>query len=329
MHTPAERCTGRLGNPRGWIRRSGMRWILWPAALILAVLLFSGGPSYHSPRSVSATCDLGHVLAFCLWSFLLHSRAPVAGLSPARKWTAILLFCLVAGGGTEWVQSLLGEDASIGDLLRDVLGGLLALAWFIPPTEHLPSAVRRTAKGLSISLLLIALVPLAAAVSDEVAARVQFPLLSDFETPFEKDRWEEQGGRFSVDRSVARHGNASLRLDLGTSLYSGISLVHFPGKWAGYRSLRLSVFNPEPREVAITVRIHDRLHEEGEMRYEDRFQQEFAVRAGWNDLRIDLGEVARAPDGRRMDLDAIRGVGLFATRLPAPRTLFLDFVRLE
>jgi hypothetical protein len=247
---------------------------------------------------------------------------------PVRQWAIVLAFCLVAGTATEGIQSLLGGDASIGDLLRDMLGGVIVLSWFAPSSKVLPERMRRAARTFAATLLLIACLPLVAALSDEGIARFQFPVLSDFETPFEAGRWDGEA-RFSLDRSVARHGNASLRVDMDTSLYSGVALVFFPRDWRGYRFLSLEVLNPSPEGIDITCRIHDRRHEEGEQRYEDRYNKVFHLRSGWNEIRVDLGEVARAPVGRTLDLGTICAVGFFATRLHTPRTIFLAHMRLE
>jgi len=304
------------------------RRTIWLPAGILAVLLFVGGPGYHSPRSQDAAWDLGHIVAFSLWSYLLITWKPVKEAPPARRWGIIALFCIVGGGATEGIQFLLGGDASLEDLLRDVLGGVITLTWFTPSSRTVPRGVRRMVRSLSASFLLVACLPLAVALCDEGIARAQFPLLSDFETPFEEDRWHRNANS-SVDPSVARHGKASLRVEMDTSLYSGVSLVYFPRDWTGYRFLLLDVLNPSSEEINITCRIHDWRHEEGEQRYEDRFNKYIRLRQGWNDLRIDLGEVARAPVGRTMDLGEIRVVGLFASKLPAPRTIFVDHVRLE
>jgi VanZ family protein len=304
------------------------RWILWPPAILLAAFLFAGGPGYRSPRSLAAAWNLGHIVAFSLWSYLLVTWKVLREASPARQWGIALVFCLVAGSAAEGIQSMLGGVASSGDLLRNMVGGVIALSWFSPSSMILPERVRRAARTIAAILLLVAFLPLAAALSDEEIARIQFPVLSDFETPFEAGRWDG-GARFSVDGSVARHGKASLRVDMGTSLYSGVSLVYFPRDWRGYRFLRLEVFNPSPEEIAITCRIHDLRHEEGEQRYEDRFNKVFRLRPGWNPFRVDLEEVARAPAGRTLDLGAIRAVGIFTTMLPTPRTIFLDHIRLE
>jgi hypothetical protein len=310
----------------GWFSRT--RWILWTLAAILAVLLFLGGPGHHSPRSISAAWDLGHILGFSVWSFLLLAWKPVGEASSARQWGIVILFCLVAGGVTEGIQFLLGGDASPEDLLRDVVGGVTTLSWFPPSGKALSRGRKQMVRGLSVLFLLVASLPLAVAITDEGIARVQFPLLADFETPFERSRWEGSASA-SVDRSVSRHGNASLRVEMGTTLYSGIFLVYFPRSWNAYQFLLLEVFNPSSEGISVTCRIHDRQHEGGGQAYEDRFNQGFLLRQGWNELRIDLGKVARAPFGRMMDLGEIRAVGLFTTKLSAPRTVFVDYVRLE
>lgn len=313
---------------RPWTGRVDTRWILWLPAVVLAVLLFIGGPGYRSPRSLQALWNLGHIAAFSLWTYLLVTGKRVGDYSPARQWAVGLAFCIIAGAGSEWLQSLTGRDASLEDIMRDIAGGLLTLSWIVPSAKSISRGLRRTVRGLSAFFLLVACLPLATTLGDEAIARARFPVLSDFETPFETGRWEG-GARFSVDSSVARHGEASLRVDMDDSLYSGVSLVHFPRNWKGYRFLVLEVLNPSPDNLEITIRIHDRRHEEGERRYQDRFNIFHRLPAGWNEIRIDLGDASRAPAGRTMDLGEIRAVGLFATKLPRPRTMYLDFIRLE
>jgi hypothetical protein len=240
----------------------------------------------------------------------------------------VIIFCVVAGTASEKVQSVFGRHASIGDVLKDVVGGVLALAWFAPAMDRMSRITRRAFRGLSVLVLFLMCLPLAVALIDEVFAKTQFPVLSDFETPFERDRWEG-GARFSIDRSVANHGKASLRVEMDTSFYSDIRLVHFPRNWTGSRFLRMDVFNPSSEEIVISCKIHDRQHEDGTRHYGDRYNEVVRFKSGWNDLRIDLGEVARAPVGRPMDLAQMREVTLFSHKLPALRTIFVDHVRLE
>jgi VanZ family protein len=317
-----------IPEPEGSDGKPRVNRVLWPLAGILLVFLFAGGPGYHSPRSLHAVWDLGHFVAFSLWSYLLLLLNPFREVSRRRQWGVVISFCLLFGGGTEGIQWALGGDASVGDFLRDLVGGVVTLAWFAPTENENSGRQGQGAIYVSLVLLAAAGFPLAKALADEAIARYQFPVLSDFETPFEIDRWEG-GAPVSVDRSFARNGKASLRVGLDTSLYSGVSLKHFPGDWRGYRFLSMEILNPSGSEVGITCRVHDRFHEEGEQLYGDRFNKGFRITPGWNSIRIDLGDIARAPAGRDMDLGRIRSVGLFTTRLPEKRTIFIDFVRLE
>lgn len=309
-------------------RLRGSRWILWFAAASLAVLLFVDFPGHRFPRSLAAAWDLGHVAAFFLWSRLLMSWSPVRDAPPRRRWGSVLAFCLVAGAATEGIQHVSGGDVSAWDVLRDALGGFIALCRFSPVSDFPSTRSRRISKTIAASLLVAACLPLLAMLGEEQAARTRFPVLSDFETPFEAGRWKGNAA-FSRDGSAARHGKASLRMDMDTSPFSGVDLVHFPGDWRGFRFLKMDVLNPSPEDIRLTCRIHDRRHEEGDQRYGDRYNQAFLLPPGWNEIRIDLDEVARAPAGRSLDLGKVSGVGIFATRLPAPRTVFLDHVRLE
>ncbi|MBI5577215.1 MAG: VanZ family protein [Deltaproteobacteria bacterium] len=313
---------------RLWPGKFNHRWILWPPAVVLAVLLFAGGPGYHSLRSVQALWNLGHIVAFSLWTYLLVTWSRVEEYSPLRQRALGIAFCMVAGAGSEWIQSWIGRDASLGDVLRDVAGGWLTLSFFAPSAKSFSRHARRATGALAVFFLVVACLPLATALFDEAASRSRFPVLSDFETPFEKSRWEG-GARYSVDTTIARRGKSSLRVDMDTSLYSGVSLVYFPRKWTGYRALVIDVLNPSPDPLDIRCRIHDKRHEEGERQTQDRFNRFYRLPPGWNEIRIDLDDVANAPKDRAMDLENIRAVGLFAMKLPAPRSMYVDSVRLE
>ena len=117
-----------------------------------------------------------------------------------------------------------------------------------------------------------------------------------------------------------------MRVSLGTTLYSGVSLEYFTGDWAGFSQLQCSIYNPDANPLSITCRIHDVVHIQGVQRYEDRYNHSFILAQGWNTIRIDLEDVKKAPANRIMDMGHIRGVGIFATRLPRPRVIYIDDV---
>lgn len=161
----------------------------------------------------------------------------------------------------------------------------------------------------------------------EWTARGRFPVPSDAETPFEADRWDGDA-RFVIDRSEAGQG-ASLRVHTDTSLSRGVALVRFPRNWTAYRYVRMEMPNPLPDQVDLNCRLHDGQHERRGPTYTDRCDTAFRVRPGWNSIRIDLGDVVKAPAGRRIEMEDIRGAIVFCSRLPVPRTIFIDDVRPE
>ncbi|MCL2459448.1 MAG: hypothetical protein FWF31_11555, partial [Desulfobulbus sp.] len=220
------------------------------------------------------------------------------------------------------------RSPDIYDVLRNLLGCLTAFAFCIRP-RLFQTRWRQLALQLWVfGLLALAACPLARAVFDESVARFQFPVLADFETPFECDRWNNVS-QLRLAREYVRHGSHAARLQLSTAEYSGIALVHFPRDWRDYHSLHFSVYNPDSAPLQLNSRIHDMHHKEHGMEFQDRFNQAFALAPGWNDLAIALDQVKAAPQGRAMDMEHIEGFGLFVVRQPRPQVIYLDHIYLD
>jgi hypothetical protein len=115
---------------------------------------------------------------------------------------------------------------------------------------------------------------------------------------------------------------------LSTAKFSGVSLFHFPGDWRGYQTLHCSVYNPLAASLVLIARIHDALHKEQGSEFSDRFNQQFTLQQGWNDLVISLEKVKNAPKGRAMEMQHIEGFGLFVVQQADPLEIYLDHVYL-
>lgn len=288
---------------------------------------FLGGPGYHGSRSFVAFWNLGHVLFFFLTAWLLIKlyRYQFAQPSVLNLQFYVFLTVLVLGIGVEGLQMFLGgRFPDVYDVFRNQLGCLIALAFFC-------SDKRRRKRGLLVSfrfsiLILagIAIYPLGRAVIDEQTAMRQFPLLSDFETVFEKYRWKEKE-LLAVEKGIASHGHHSLRVQLNTDTYSGVSLFYFPGNWQGYRNLHASVYFPDDGQLDLVCRIHDSDHTN---EYSDRFNRRFVLGPGWNDLVIPLETVQNAPVNRLLDLRKIESLGFFVVRQKEDRVIYIDNVYL-
>jgi len=303
--------------------------ILRAAAIIGAVLLFVGGPDHYSPRSLKALWDLGHIVFFYVLSTLIllaWPRDKKIGL--LRQFAALMLISLILSISIELAQAGLHRTADVMDAGRNLVGSLVAFAFTARPNKTTPTSYLRSTQALSILLVIFAIVPLVKAAADEWTARQQFPVLSDLETPFEIDRWSGDAA-LSIDHAVHSQGKSSLRVTLNPSLYSGVKLRYFPGNWRHYNFLYFSVFNPLEEPITITCRIHDRLHAESSQAYDDRFNESFLVSKGWHHIKISLDKVARSPKKRKLDLGQIEEIGIFAMRLPAQTTIYIDNVFLS
>ena len=291
-------------------------------------MLFAGGPDYYSPRSLKNIWDLGHILFFSILSYLiLLSWSKNEKMTVFRETFFVVFIVLILGTLVEIAQAGSRRSPDVLDVIRNVIGCLLTLSFFMPSKKTFPKFLLRPLQTITIVLVIAALFPAVKSITDEIVALRQFPVLSDFETPFEIDRWSGDS-EFSIDHAVSFHGRSSLKVILNTSLYSGVTLKYFPGNWHQYKYLQLNIFNPEQESVRITCRVNDRLHTLGNQDYDDRFNQRFTLIKGWNLITVPLEQVSKAPKGREMETKKIQGLGIFATGLSRPKVLYIDYVLL-
>ena len=302
--------------------------LLTVIAVICFVLFFIGGPDYYSPRSYKYFWDLGHILFFSIFSYLILLNWPKSLHTTFLRQSIFVIFIVICLGGLiELAQVGSIRTLDITDLIRDIIGCLVALSFWAPARKTISKARLKIWQTISVILMAMAFLPLITAILDEITALKQFPVLTDFESRFEIDRWTGDV-EFSIDHETYYHGKSSLRVDLDTSLYSGVTLTYFPRNWLNYNELQLSIFNPDSEPIKLTCRIHDRQHTRGLQLYEDRFNRKFSVSSGWNLIKIQLKEIENAPDKRKMALNQIQGLGIFAISLSKPRTVYIDYVRL-
>ncbi|MGI6656351.1 MAG: VanZ family protein [Desulfobulbus sp.] len=302
---------------------------LWVLLLAVFPLFFVAGPGYYSSRSFVAFWDLGHVFFFAVFSVWVTAIVPRRALErPWRLLAVLFLVVLAAGCVVEGLQKFAtGRLPDPGDLLRNQLGCVTAFVWVF--RAHFAQRRRlRLVQVVVVVLLLWAFWPLTRALTDESLALRSFPVLSNFETPFERYRWKDPR-QTRRERNIVREGRFSMQVRLSTNKYSGTSLFYFPKDWRSYRRLHFSVYNPKNSPLELHCRIHDQEHRKYGSAFSDRYNERFAVHHGWNDLVIDLDKVRKAPKGRMMDMERIQGFGLFVVNLPEPQSLYLDALYLS
>jgi len=302
----------------------------WLSAVLLAVMaffFFVGGTDGHTPRSLEQLWNLGHIAFFALFTCQLLYLRRFRQAGYLRQVPAALAAALVLGLGIEWIQAGIGRMVDAQDIYKNVLGALVGAAFLLPARKQIRRRALAGFQGAALILAGVTAWPLLAAGVDEYRASRDFPLLAGFETRWELSRWSGKA-RHSIVHVPASQGHGALGVDLDTTTYSGVALDYFPQDWSGYGYLSLEVFNPDDTPIRLTCRIHDQRHSEGSQHYHDRFNRRFTIAPGWHTIRIDLNQVAQAPRDRTMDLRRIRNLGIFATRLPHPRRIYLDEVQL-
>ena len=293
---------------------------------ICVTLLFAGKPGFYTARSSIYLWDLGHILLFTLTTIIiLKDIKQFTRLSYSRQILIITIFSVVIGVATELIQVNFDRDPDVQDLIRDVLGALLAVAFFSPARKSAAVVFRRSFQSILVIITLIYVYPFLIALIDEAIAWKQFPVLSDFETPFEDSRWQDPA-QVKISRDLARNGEASLQVALSTRKYSGVSFNYFPNNWQSYRDFHFSVYNPDADTLRMECRVHDKWHNHN---FSDRFNLTILVRNGWNDFTIPISDIESAPKERKMDLEEVEGFVIFTVQSPRNRTIFIDHLYLS
>lgn len=304
------------------------RFILFAFLALLTILFFLGGPDFNSSRSFKAFWNTGHILYYALLPYAIFSLPSKKSAWPAIQIVVSLGLALILGIIVELVQSNFQRTPDAGDILRNIIGALGGIFFLLPARKNISPRPLHLLQTAAILLAATQIYPIAAALTDEHLAARQFPLLSGFETPYEIQRWRGDC-EFSIDDTVAASGRHAMRITMNTALYSGVNLHYFQENWSGYQWLQILAFNPSSKSLMITCRIHDRSHTQGTQPYEDRFNQQIRLTHGWNTILIDLAEVKNAPAHRQMDMQHIHGLGLFASALAHPVTIYIDDILLK
>jgi hypothetical protein len=179
---------------------------------------------------------------------------------------------------------------------------------------------------ISVALIFIAGVPFYTALADEWLSRSRFPVINSFENRVETTSWIENGTRIERLKQPGGKSSYSAKITLLPGEYPGLCKENFIGNWKAHNVFAIDVFLPGDNAFPITIRINDRNHNE---EFNDRFNRSFSLRPGWNPIRINLCDIENAPQGRRMDMTAISRICIFASNLTAPRTVYMDNLRLE
>jgi len=314
-----------------------------PALVVLLLsaifLLFINQPVLPAQRSMHELWNFGHLVLFFVFAIVtcqLFSTI-ISRWSLIRLIATSLIISAILGAAIEYLQTGLSREASIQDWLLDIAGGLLGAAIYYQlkkrwdatgaagsaaPAANRKRDVAAIDRGLLGAIYLFTVIscgPLLLALTDELTAKIQFPILADFNSPLEVTRF---------DANITTHlERGRLHVFFNTQRFAKINWTFFPRTWAGYSGLVITLHNPAASTLPLNCRIHDIQHETN-YRQNDRFNRQFIIAPGQNVLVIPLAEVEQAPLGRLMDMKRIAALQCFTSHLTASAELIFKQIRL-
>lgn len=295
--------------------------IFFAGALIFLVI---DGPGYNASRSIRTGWDLGHAVLFILFTYILYRDwKKFRDKALILQWVLVLSFTALLAVATEGIQYYAGRQFDLFDILRDLSGSVIGMLLLGNVGVGGKKAGSLTRVLLIIILAGITTRSFLLSIADEYIAARQFPVLANFETPFEIGRWRADG-EISISSNISRSADSSLKIEFTKKMFSPVTMKYSLGNWEGCDTLKFSFCNPDTADLEVVCRVHDKEHIKHGNAYLDRFNRSFILKEGWNTFAVPVSELQNAPSTREMNLNRIEEISFFSISLPAPRTAYLD-----
>lgn len=247
-----------------------------------------------------------------------------------------LIVTVLIGIITELIQIYGSGDADVSDLVRDIIGVISFLGFFMVYDRKMIVFWRKCSKKRILTLigafllLVLSLIPVSLWAWVYHQRNQAFPQILGFESHWERKFIRTQHSKLTAtypppgwQNPVSHHVG---QLTLSTDTYPGFSIEEPFPNWTGYELLSFTVYSELDTTVNLTIRIEDFHHNS---LYEDRFNYAVSIDPGMNRILIPLEKVREAPASREMDMAAIRAICLFTVRPGEDFTLYIDDLQLK
>ena len=268
-----------------------------------------------------AAFNSGHTIVFIILSFPLYFwlKSVFNSFTPAVLYLLVLATGMLFGMVIEVLQGLLQREASVDDLYRNLFGIISGLG--LVSLKHQKVLSKKILLSLfSLGFLLSGMASLLQISWHYVERDKAFPLIADFGAAWSSSF--VQLNNVELLGPVARAGDEDTklyRLRFDPEKYPGVSIIELEKNWLFYNRLRFKVFSDNSVDVDLFLRVHDKSHNQN---YNDRFNLQYLIRPGLNEVVIDLNQVRKAPIGREMDLANVAGITIFL--IDTETILFLE-----
>lgn len=282
-------------------------------AITLAVIfygLFLVPNDGEASRVWNEIWNTGHIAAFLIcWTFVFNLFARVSRLSWLKLAILVIVTTLVIAELIEIVQGWIGRDQEWQDVWDSAVGATLALVFTSRQIHELVLRARLFWRSLALVLLVAIPWPIWTNLADAVIMQRQFPVISNFTTPFEITRWRGNRAHLAIRSGPEKRAYLSVTFQPGK--YSTVTLKYFHRNWQAYHKLVLELRNPDSKPYPVILRIHDRLHKLHHYALSDRFNRQIMLKPGTQRVVIPLSAVRNAPRTRKMDMRHLEELDLF------------------
>jgi hypothetical protein len=302
---------------------------------ILAVVTFVDLPGDN--RLMGEMQNTAHTFVFGLLSLLalalIRHTPSLRNSGTLFHYLAAGTLCLMAGIGIELIQAMIHRDADIWDVVRDG-AGIVAFLGFYSLGERSSAGtqafkLRLLIAGASLLILVAAMIPAARISYAYIERERAFPLLLDFTSSCYHHFLSTHHAQVTVVTAprewVQAAGQSVARVTLHPGRYPGIEVADLHPDWTGFAVLSMKLYSPQNMPFPLVIRIHDRQHN---FALSDRFNRRLTIMPGENIVRIPLRAIQTAPRQRKMDMQAIKAIILFAPGLKQDTTFYVSDLRL-
>lgn len=275
-------------------------------AAILIVAAASAMLLWPLPNAYRALCysrllDLLHLPLLAGVTFALY--AALGGRTGLACATSAAL-----AAGCELAQAAVGRSPDWADIARSLLGVTMAgsLLWAAsPPRSALRWVLGCSAAGLIAGGSAWQYGPVAA---DSVLAYAAFPVLADFGSPWEPDRWYAQSARLRRIRSVTAMSGWEGQVECSPAADGPCGLILFPivRDWSGYRRLRCDLScHDQAQRLLISLRDGRKVRPP-----QRRFDLRTQLQPGRHCIDLDLTKLAGGSEFAPIDLRRVQSFHL-------------------
>ncbi len=279
-------------------------------AVIALIFSFTSRFDFNYTRLFGGVWNFGHVVAFYIWTYLcLRFIKPLRALSFIVQFLVLLFIALVFGLFIEFMQTLVGRDADMGDVVSDLTGTSLAVLIHSNKKNTVLKSLRVPLIILIVSGTLFQHKKIVLYPVNDYYTYQNFPILIDPSLPFESTKFETK--KIHSFKKILIDSKSYFKVVFSKAEYSTLFMGFFPLDWEDYDEVKIKVFNPSDKALSIYCRVHDLPHLNNKYDNNDRFSRAIEIQPGNSIINLSIDDIYNAPATRKMDLTKMAAIGFF------------------